>query len=518
MIRRPARTVAAGLLAVAVVSIVIGAAPSAGADDTTLAGEGGTFLQPVITKLLADGTPTFDGLFVSYVATGLDPGIADFVGTGPGQFPADFAVSERPLTAAEQQKATADGRSYAYVPFAATPVAVATLVPTTSYSGGLTISPAQLCPHIELTVPELGAIYGIDSADPVETWADPRLACSTGAALGSRGIQLAANDDPTMANYALMALLDSDPTAKSYFAAGLQSAYATHSATTSDTAPSETWPYTGAYDTAGGDDAFIGKLLTIDAKSNTPSDLAGQWALGATFPVSSVWTGAPLGAAWNVPTAAVQNAQGSFVAPSEQSAAAAEADATVASTSDPTTDNLVTFQPSATAAAAYNSYLMEESYLVVPTGGLSAAKDTTLADLIRFILGPDGQRDIERFGAAPATAAMDAAGLKVAAQLDALAAQTGAAGTSTTTSSPTGGSGTGTLTGEPAGSAGSGGSGGSSGGGSGALAFTGSPDLVPLVGTGAGLFVGGALWRRRLRRRGGTPVQRPDGAASSWAP
>lgn len=500
MRRRAARAAAAGLVAAASAFLTLATGPRAGADDATVAGEGGTFLQPVISKLLDDGTPKFDGLFVSYVATGLDPGIADFVGTGPGQFAADFAVSERPLTAAEQTKASSDGRSYAYVPFAATPVAVATLATTTAYSGGITISPSQLCPHIQLTVPDLGAIYGIDSAQPVQSWADPRFSCSTGASLTAKGIQLAANDDPTMANYALMALLDSDPTAKGYFAAGLQSAFATHSATTSDTTPSEKWPYTGAYVTAGGDDPFIGKLLTIDAKSNTPSDLAGQWALGATFPVSSVWTGAPLGAIWDIPTAAVQNAQGSFVAPSEQAAAAAEADATLASTSDPATDNLVTFNPSATDAGAYNSYLMEESYLVVPTGGLSAAKDVTLADLIRFILGPDGQRDIESFGAAPATAAMEAAGLKVAAQLDAVAAETGVAtGTSSTTTTTTagGGAANGTLTGQPGGSAGSGGS----SGGGGGLAFTGSPDLVPLVGSGAGLLVTGGLWRRRLRRR-----------------
>ena len=61
------------------------------------------------------------------------------------------------------------------------------------------------------------------------------------------------------------------------------------------------------------------------------------------MPVASVWTGDPLGVPWNLPTAAVQNAQGAYVAPSTAAAAAAEADATLASTSDPTTNNLVTF-------------------------------------------------------------------------------------------------------------------------------------------------------------------------------
>jgi len=66
--------------------------------------------------------------------------------------------------------------------------------------------------------------------------------------------------------------------------------------------------------------------------------------------------------AWNIPTAAIQNANGKFVAPSEAAAAAAESDATM----DPAT-NLVTFAANPNDATAYNSYLMVESYLVVPT-------------------------------------------------------------------------------------------------------------------------------------------------------
>ena len=219
-----------------------------------------------------------------------------------------------------------------------------------------------------------------------------------------------------MANYALMALMDSDPTAMGYFSAALTQDLPLNDATTSSTAPSEKWPYSGnagTYVIAGGDQPFIGKLLTINASNNVPSNIAANWVLGATFPVSSVWTGAPLGAAWDIPTVALQNAAGAYVAPSTAAAKAAEADATLASTSDPTTNNLVTFNASTTDAAAYNNYMMEETYLVVPTTGLPANKDTALADFIRFALGPKGQTDIESFGAAPATSAMDAAGLKV---------------------------------------------------------------------------------------------------------
>ncbi|HEY4928018.1 MAG TPA: hypothetical protein VIH95_02640 [Acidimicrobiales bacterium] len=485
----------------------IALAPPAGASTVanTLSGEGGTFLQPVVTKLVSDSSSNLDGLFGAFVATGLDTGIRDFVGSGKNAFNADFAVTERPLNATESSTATANGRTYAYVPFAATPVAIGTLVPTSAYSGGNTIDSADLCPHINLTVADVGAIYGYDNAQPVNSWNDPRFTCSNGLTLGFNP-SLAANDDPSMANYALMTLLDSDPTAKSYFAAGLQHAFATHSGTTSSTTPTETWPYTGADVIAGGDYPLVGKLLTINATTNAPSTVPAQLDLGATFPISSVWTGSPLGAPWNIPTAAIQNAAGSFVAPSSTSAAAAEASATLAATSDPTTNNLVTFDPTASDATAYNNYLMEESYLVVPTNGLSATKATALANLIRFALGPDGQQDITSFGAAPATAAMDAAGLAVAGELDAEAAEAPStasrSSTTTTTTNAAGTSGAATTTGSDTGSTASGSTTDTSGtSSSSGLAFTGSPDLVPLVASGVLLLVVGAVVRRRLRRR-----------------
>ena len=113
------------------------------------------------------------------------------------------------------------------------------------------------------------------------------------------------------------------------------------------------------------------------------------------------------------------------MAPSTASATAAEADAAFASTSDPTTNNLVTFNASTTDAAAYDNYLMMEEYLVVPTNTVAPAKATKLAQLIRFVLGPTGQKVIESFGAAPATTAMATAGLKVAAQLSTLGLERG---------------------------------------------------------------------------------------------
>jgi cobalamin biosynthesis Mg chelatase CobN len=246
--------------------------------------------------------------------------------------------------------------------------------------------------------------------------------------------------------------------------------------------------------------------LAIGALSNSPSPIAATWQLGATGPISSVWTGAPLGVPWNLMTGAIQNAANQFVPPSTAAAVASAGDASFATTSDSTTNNLVTFNAVATDATAYNNFLMEESYLVVPTNGLSAAKAKALAQLIRFTVGPLGQQDIKGFGAAPATPAMVAADLKVAAVLDtesvvsaAQAATTGSTGATTTTAAPASGAaspGSGSGTPSDAGS-GTGGSPDSSSG----LAFTGAPNLIVLVGTGTLLVVAGALYRRRLRHR-----------------
>jgi ABC-type phosphate transport system substrate-binding protein len=500
---------ATALAAGALVGVSAGAA-SAGATTMsgTLVGEGGSYLQPVTSKLLHDDGTNLLPDFGAYTNTDLDQGIADFVGSAPDQFAADYVVSERALTAAEASTAQANGRSFAYVPFAAAPVAVVNLVPTASF-GTQTIQPSDFCPHVQLSLTDLATLYGFDSANPLVSWGDSRLQCSDSAPLEPLGPGLAGNLDPTMENYALMSLLDSTPSSKALFDAGLENR---KSVTTDDT-PSEHWPYGGGI--PGGDEVLIGKLIGINDRTNAPSSLAAFWQLGTTFPVSSVWTGAPLGTPWNLPTAAIQNAQGSYVAPSTGAASADEADASLASTTDPSTNNLVTFNPSATDATAYNSYLMEESYLVVPLNGLPADKATALAQFIRFVLGPTGQADVSSFGAAPATQAMVAAGLKIAQAVDEEAAASTAAATaaSTTTTTSTTASTTATTaatsTTTTVGSAAVGSNGGSSSGSSSAggsssssgLAFTGS-DPLPLLGVGAAFVVIGELSRRRLRRRG----------------
>ena len=109
----------------------------------TLAGEGGDAITPIMIKFLHDDTAGLAPDFGSYTNVDIDQGIADFVGTSPGAFGTDFAVTERPLTTAEAAAAKANGRSFAYVPIAAIPVALMTLVPSSSYQGASTIAPGQ---------------------------------------------------------------------------------------------------------------------------------------------------------------------------------------------------------------------------------------------------------------------------------------------------------------------------------------------------------------------------------------
>jgi hypothetical protein len=300
-----------------------------------------------------------------------------------------------------------------------------------------------------------------------------------------------------MENFALMSLLDSTTSSKAAFQAGLTAAVAVKQASTSDPTASEHWPY--GKTVPGGDEATFGKLLDLDQRTNQPSTDAALMQLGAIMPVADVWTGNPLGVNWNFPTAAVQNAAGQFVVPSAGAAKAAENDATLASTSDPTTNNLVTFNANASDSAAYNNYLMLQSYLLVPTNGLPADKALALAQFIRFAVGGTGQADIAALGAAGATQAEVTADLAVAQQLDAEAAASGASTASTTTTttalaaSSTGTPGT-SSSDVPA-------STGSTGAGpGGTLAATGeNPSL--LVGVGLACLICGELARQLLRRR-----------------
>ena len=409
--RRMALAWLAALAAAAVWAVPAPRVTGAATVDGTIIGEGGDGPTPVMVKLLHDDAAGLKPEFGSYTNVDVDHAIADFVGSAPGTFSADYVVTERPLTTSEATTATANGRPFVYVPFAAVPVALMTLVPNPTYQGSSTILPSQFCQHVPLSLDQLDGIFG---APTFSGWSDSRLSCTTSPSTAAEAYPFGrwANLDPTMENEALMALLDSTPTSKAAFAAGLTNAQQLGQSTTSDPTPSEHWPYSGTA-IVGGDQTTLGKLIGLDPRKGSPSSVAAQLSLGAVMPVTDVWTGDPLGVRWDLPTAAVQNAAHAFVAPSADSAKAAQGDATLASTSDPTTDNLVTFgtSTSSTDASAYNNNLMLEDYLVVPTKGLPADKATALAQLIRFMVGGTGQSDISALGAAPATQQMITADL-----------------------------------------------------------------------------------------------------------
>jgi hypothetical protein len=469
-LRHAAVALAAALVAVSIGLVAKGGNAHGDTTSGTLVGEGGDAMTPVMRSLLKDDTAQLNPDTASYTNVNLDQGISDFVGTAPGSFATDFAVTERPLNTAENAMATTNGRSYAYVPFAATPIALMTQVPNASFSNSTgTISPSDYCQHIQLSLAQLDGLYG---SPAFTNWGAGSMTCeasspgattttttaggsttttsTTGAAatgLDPIPIALYGNADPTMENFGLITLLDSTDPSKATYQAELNALTTENLTNTQSTAPTESWPYSTTA-VPGGDEAVLGKVVGLNARTGAPSNETAMLQLGAILPVASVWTGAPLGVQWNLPTAAVQNAQLSYVAPSTTSAAAAEADATLASTSDPTTNNLVTFNSSTTDAQAYNSDLMMESYLVVPTNGLPSDKAVALAQFIRFALGTEGEKDISALGAAPATPAMVTAGLQVAQQLDVEAATTAsvtAAECATTTTTTAAGSSTSTT-------------------------------------------------------------------------
>ena len=159
------------------------------------------------------------------------------------------------------------------------------------------------------------------------------------------------------------------------------------------------------------------------------------------------------------------------------------------------------FTANAANDAAYNNYLMMESYLVVPLNGLPADKAQALAQFIRFAVGGKGQADIAALGAAPATTKMVTADLAVAQQLDQEAASAQSSSSTTTTSTTTASttttavaaSATGATTATPASDT-------TNASTSGGLAATGANPL-PLVMLGAALLGSGEVARQVLRRR-----------------
>ncbi|MHB8681854.1 MAG: substrate-binding domain-containing protein [Acidimicrobiales bacterium] len=506
--RRAALVVAAALPALAVIAGVprawadapstIGTSasdtcpqPVATPTPTELSGEGGSFAQPVISKLLLDEGTALQQLGLTgggrFGNVNVDLARCDLA-----EASVDFGVTEFPLTDYEVTQATSKGRTYAYVPLAAVPVAIAAVV---FCSGDQTYKPnGTQCANLQLTVKLLAQIFGQD----VTYWNDAKLNTISGGKSGitptsnSNQINVRVLEDPAASTFALESLFESDTTAKPAWDQFLTA----YHYDPSKTGAVETWPtHQGVH---GGDQDLANLLFPVDDSGKVVTQTQGM-GQGDIAPLPADWLAVPWGASsgqLDIPTIAIENAAGSFVTPSVASATAALSHATL----DPAT-NLVTFVPSTTDMAAYP--IMAMSYLVVPTSGLSALKATALSDLISYAYSAPGQKDITDLGGVPPTTAMMQAGRAVSAKLSQEA--TTASGSSGSTSG-----GTSTSSGTTAGVGGSGATAAAAGsspstdsaGGTGSpsLAFTGADPFL-LVVAGSALAVSATLGRRWLRRR-----------------
>ena len=475
------RRMGLGVLMLVSIMAVVVTAPGASkearawADDGTLLGEGGSFSEPMINQLLIDDTAGILPLTPAYFDADVDQGGQDFT-SGL----ADFAVTEVPLTAADVSAAQSNGRSFAYVPFAASAVAISAVLVCNVTPG----NSAPFCPNLQLTVPQLEGLF----TNRISEWNDsvnlPTISGGTGPVAPVQGVAVLARTaiDPSASNLALETLFDTDATAKPLWE---KWALTTENASS---AVSESWPTAGGV--SGGDLELADALIPVNPETEEPSPNPATWGQGANIaPIPVDWLGAPR----NLPTVAIQNAAGKFEGPTVAAESAALNDASME------TNNLVTFPAEGgTDPAAYPAMVM--SYLVVPTTGLSAAKASALANLIQFALGPKGQADISAFGAVPVTTAMANAGLAVAARLSAQASTTAP----TSTASPAVTSGTAT---DPAGSvtsttpaAASPASSSSQSVAAPSLAATGSNPL-PLLVSGAIVVILAEGGRRVVRRR-----------------
>ncbi len=413
--RRTTHLIGALSASVALVSFT-GVRTSWGDTGAPLQAEGGSYAAPIMNLLQGDaGAVAAIAPFVpSFFDAGVDQAQQDFA-----EATIDYSVTEAPLTATEVGTAAQHGRSFAYVPFAASATTIAAVV---ECGQGDTVTPATWCTtgNLELTVPQLAQIFTdlspLEQPPPggggIGTWNDSQLLGLNPGLLGvstqSHNITAIEDVQPTASNTSLESLFVSNPTARAIW-----DAYLKYFEGNTDDTPTDLWPHTS---TAGTSEQLIAQtLIKVNSQLTPPVPDANptHWGQGDIAPLPVDWVGPPL----NIPTIAVQNAAGAYVAPTVASTNAALRDATV----DPTT-NLVNFNANPDDAAAYPMPVM--SYLVVPTSGLDPAKATALAAFIKFVLGSAGQADVESMGAAGVTPAMITAGLKVADQVAAQATST----------------------------------------------------------------------------------------------
>jgi hypothetical protein len=385
------------------------------AADHTLAVQGGSFPERFLNQLMLNDTQDMakaagTSIAPSYFDANVDQARDNFVS---GE--ADVAATEFPLTS--QQTTGAAARKFAYVPIAATGVALGVVLVCNPQ--GKTVASA-VCPNLQVTAAQAEGLF----TNRIISWNDasalPTISGGTGTLNPSFTTTVVAQNQvvPSAANYEAEAYFENDATAKPLWETWL---------TSQGSVPKvgELWPTNKGL---GEDMDMANALLPLDpATAQLPAN-PQLWAQKANLDLLAAdWLGAP----WGIPTLAVQNQAGTFVNPT----LAAETAAINGATMDPTT-HLVTFPPNGgTNAAAYP--IMAVDYLVVPTAGLSAAKAAALAQFIKYIYSADGAKVISSFGSVPVTAAMADAGTAVANELAATTTDTSATTTTTTAAAST---------------------------------------------------------------------------------
>jgi ABC-type phosphate transport system substrate-binding protein len=416
--------VALGAIVLSVtVSATMATPPKSWATDAsaTLFGEGGSFELPLMDALQnsAEGVAAVAPLAPGFFNANIDQARDDFASGA-----ADYAVSELPLTATEAATAAHNGRTFAYVPFAASPLAICTVLERSNDSS---LTANTMVPDIQLSI----ALVAKAMTNGLSSWNDPSFSQASGGKPiftddESANIHPVNQVEPSAVTLALESSFVNDPTTGDA-AKPVWDAFIARLKKTDDT-PTELWPTNGGI--TGGDRAVADALIPVNETTLIPDPHPNEWGNGDIAALPTDWLGPPrnVGILPGIPTIAILNAAGAYVSPTVPAMTAALQDAKFDSST-----NLVTYQPSTTDAAAYPIPTM--SYLVVPTSGLSPAKATALAAFIRYVLGPKGQAVVASFGAAPVTTPMVSAGLQVAKTV-AVEANPAPTTTTTTTTTP----------------------------------------------------------------------------------
>ncbi len=190
---------------------------------------------------------------------------------------------------------------------------------------------------------------------------------------------------------------------RAYFTAGLQSrSMQAHDRRARPRA--RPWPYIRPVQHRWGRQSVRGQAARPSTPTtNAPSTLAARAGRsGQRSPSRPSGPGAPLGAPWNLPTAAITMPRAAS-SPRRRPVQQRRRPSTTGGDLDPTTDNLVTFNARTIRCCRLQQLLMAESYLVVPdqrasggqgqgVGGRSSASSSA----------PPGARH-QDFGRAPAT-------------------------------------------------------------------------------------------------------------------